>query len=1216
MCPACLLNEVDRDGSSGRDTSLDLRGTRIDRYLLQEPLGEGGMGTVWRARQDEPIEREVALKVIKPGMDTRAVIERFEAERKVLTSLSHPNIASVLDAGVTERGGPYFVMELVDGTSITAYCERENLELKARLNLFTTVCYAVAHAHEKGVIHRDLKPSNILVSERQGSGGPQIRVIDFGVAKATESPGSDQTLLTLAGQIVGTPGYMSPEQASAETADVRSDVYSLGVLLYEMLTGEPPFDSERLRSAALAEVQRIICEEDPPKPSTRVTETKKKKKSTAAQAGTRLRGDLDWIVMKALEKDRRRRYSGPLALAEDVGRYFQNEPVSAAAPSVVYRFGKFARRYRGRLAVAMTVFGAVVGVAIISILSSVRLKRALGQTEQERQRTVDALAESFFLRGIQHYDKGDEVNLALAHWAKALRHDPEFHPAASRIVSVLLQDVIPRPEHVPVEGPTTLRSIALDSKRNLLAAASLRGDVQLWNWQEKRLLQEWRVGQRVRQLEFDPTGELLVALSMPLEETEAWDAVHVHFLDVRTGKERWPMVTFPERSRTSITFSADGRLMAAHGRVFSMESGKVIFAPRPAEIDEHVRKFGILGRISPDGRFLLLGSYSGSVFIFDIARGTLADERRFEFRAVLDADWSVDSRRYAVAVSDEIRVLDPQSPEDSGLRLAIDSPPTKLAFDPTGTRLFVGSEDGLLTGWSIEGGELAAISMRHGGEIREFSFNHDGSQIVSGARNGEVRVWDAKDGKPVCGAIQVNDLRSLSFGEKGQYVTGARQGTINSWRVPRRPAEPLKVPFARSGKNFAVSPNAQQIAYSRGNNITDEVIVLDALSGEQRFRLQAHRKGVRAINFHPDSQVFATGSMDGTVRVWDAETGESVHPTLQHPSGVVALQYSPSGKRLAAACREGEILVWNVPMGNEAPTVLRSGATLESVAQLQFDATEERLCVGNWGLRDFAWNLADQSVLARWPESGVGVWPCFLKDSRLVALGGRSRMRMWDSARGGLFQDRTLTHGDTVTSTDWSSGESIVVTASHDQFVRVWDFENGRLMGDPFELSGYRVLARFDQGSDRVATASDGGQANIWDTLRGVKLGTTRINTSHRDPPVQAEFVAAGNRLFVVGNRLFSLWDIPPPYSTPIPDWLADLAESVGGIRLRQLDAEGGTRTVTEETPWDDRFRLWASLRDRQESDPYTKIAQWFLSDGETRPSPYRIERQGPETID
>ncbi|MEM7385257.1 MAG: serine/threonine-protein kinase, partial [Verrucomicrobiota bacterium] len=294
MCPACLLSEVAGDESPTGNSSLDLRGTRIDRYLLQDPLGEGGMGTVWRAIQDEPIEREVALKLIKPGMDTRAVIERFEAERKVLTNLNHPNIASVLDAGVTKQGRPYFVMELVEGISITSHCQRQDLDLKARLHLFVDVCRAVAHAHEKGVIHRDLKPGNILVSSGSEGTGPRVKVIDFGVAKATtDSMGNDQTLLTLAGQIVGTPGYMSPEQAAADPADVRSDVYSLGVLLYELLTGHPPFESDRLHRAALAEVQRIICEEDPPKPSTRM-----RGPGNGDESGVRdldsLRGDLDW----------------------------------------------------------------------------------------------------------------------------------------------------------------------------------------------------------------------------------------------------------------------------------------------------------------------------------------------------------------------------------------------------------------------------------------------------------------------------------------------------------------------------------------------------------------------------------------------------------------------------------------------------------------------------------------------------------------------------------------------------------------------------------------------------------------------------------------------------------------------------------------------------------------------------------------------------------
>ena len=321
------------------------------------------MGVVYVAEQTQPVRRKVALKIIKPGMDTKQVIARFEAERQALAMMDHPNIAKVLDAGATESGRPYFVMELVRGIPITDYCDREQLSIPERLELFVLVCRAVQHAHQKGIIHRDLKPSNILVTVIDGAAVP--KVIDFGVAKATGAALTERTLYTGFHQFVGTPLYMSPEQAdlSGMDMDTRSDIYSLGVLLYELLTGTTPFDQETFRTAAFDEMRRIIREEEPPKPSTRLsslgatrTTVSANRKADARHLDRTVRGELDWIVMKALEKDRRRRYETANDFAADVMRYLTDQPVEACPPSAWYPLGKFARRNR----VALTTTGLVV----------------------------------------------------------------------------------------------------------------------------------------------------------------------------------------------------------------------------------------------------------------------------------------------------------------------------------------------------------------------------------------------------------------------------------------------------------------------------------------------------------------------------------------------------------------------------------------------------------------------------------------------------------------------------------------------------------------------------------------------------------------------------------------------------------------------------------------------------------------------------------------
>jgi hypothetical protein len=344
-------------------------GSWVGRYLLVQKLGEGGCGTVYLAEQEEPVRRQVALKVIKQGMDTRNVIARFEAERQALARMDHPNIARVLDAGATVRGRPYFVMEVVPGRRITGYCDEHNLAIDQRLKLFIQTCYAIQHAHQKGIIHRDIKPSNILVTVRDGVGTP--KVIDFGIAKATEGRLTDHTLQTAAEQFVGTPAYMSPEQAENGGLDIdtRSDIYSLGVLLYELLTGRTPLDSQALMKSGWEEMRRTLREKEPPLPSalimslsgTERAQTARRRQADPAKLAAEIKGDLDWIVMKAMEKDRDRRYETASGLAMDVGRCLNSEPVLARPPNRRYRLQKLVRRNKmvfaagGAMALALII---------------------------------------------------------------------------------------------------------------------------------------------------------------------------------------------------------------------------------------------------------------------------------------------------------------------------------------------------------------------------------------------------------------------------------------------------------------------------------------------------------------------------------------------------------------------------------------------------------------------------------------------------------------------------------------------------------------------------------------------------------------------------------------------------------------------------------------------------------------------------------------------
>jgi len=468
-------------------------GDWIDRYKLLQQIGEGGCGIVYMAEQEEPVRRRVALKVIKLGMDTKAVIARFDAERQALALMDHPNIAKVLDAGATDSGRPFFVMELVRGIPVTKYCDEHNLATEQRLELFSQICQAIQHAHQKGIIHRDIKPSNILVTLHDGI--PVPKVIDFGVAKATQGRLTDQTYFTAFEQFIGTPAYMSPEQAEMSGLDIdtRSDVYSLGVLLYELLAGRPPFDPKTFLSAGIDEMRRLIREVDPPKPSTRLSTLTEADQTTVArlrgtapaQLSTVLAGDLDWIVMRCLEKDRTRRYATPSELVADIQRHVRNEPVIARPPTTGYLLRKLIRRHKlGFAAGAAVAVSLIAGLVVSSVLlvreHAARERAVVAEATQSRlHREADASASQARLaaatseqvaRFVTDMLEGVGPGVALGQDSKLLRG---ILDATARRLDTELQDQ----PGIAADLRDTLGAVYIDLGQSAVAESLLRAAV-------------------------------------------------------------------------------------------------------------------------------------------------------------------------------------------------------------------------------------------------------------------------------------------------------------------------------------------------------------------------------------------------------------------------------------------------------------------------------------------------------------------------------------------------------------------------------------------------------------------------------------------------------------------------------------------------------------------------------------------------------------------
>jgi eukaryotic-like serine/threonine-protein kinase len=932
-------------------------GTRIDRYKLLERIGEGGHGTVYVAEQETPVRRRVALKVIKLGMDTREVIARFEAERQALALMDHSNIARVLDAGATERGRPYFVMELVRGVPITRHCDEHKLDTADRLRLFIQVCTAVQHAHQKGIIHRDLKPSNILVTLHDGV--PVPKVIDFGIAKAMHGRLTERTIYTRFEQFVGTPAYMSPEQLEMSGLDVdtRSDIYSLGVLLYELLTGRPPFESKELLQVGIDEMRRTIREKEPPRPSTRVStldatvgaRVAQQRGTDPAKLRSWLRGDIDWIVMRSLEKDRTRRYETASSLASDLQRYLRDEPVSARPPTSAYRLQKAWKRNK----VTYTAGAAVVVALVIGIgLSMRQTSRALRaereqtrlrevavialdgekeqrtQAEAERQRAQDQESEA------RHRAYASDMNLA-----KQALDDNNLGRALD-----MLNQQRPNPGQTDLRGwewrylwgqtrsdalftlcqeSSAIHSLALSPDGNLVAAAvDGLGGLSLWSVPDRR--EVFRLAQTEQNVcvAFSPTDPLLAFTSITTEASgKLRSSLRVWNISTRKMVMERPLdgecanLTISKDGQTLVTITAGERAAYKYGGHITL--WRLPEGTQRASYPCSEYSFAVTPDLS------LAASAGPAIRVVDLRDGReLWNKNAFVSTLALSPDGKLLAAGGGYA-GEDILLLDAATGQEVSRLTGHRSWVTSLVFWPDGKKLASGSADQTIRLWDIPDRKCVETLRGHRQQVWKLALMPDHQTLVSGCRDGTVSLWNTSVSRPRRPRIHVQDsVLAWAFEADGKSVlTLNGQGRVTRWKGANFE---LEEPLLETGKisdyggfMWCFSRDGRRLALGSPEGL---VQVWDIPSRALWRQITSSTGRVRALRFLANGNRLLTLSVnDFVVHEWDLTTPWEIQ-SWRAPADIIHYAISPDERSCVILGYRGDVELRN--LGGEGSTTL------------------------------------------------------------------------------------------------------------------------------------------------------------------------------------------------------------------------------------------------------------------------------------------------------
>ena len=843
-------------------------GTMIGRYKLLQNIGEGGMGVVYMAEQKEPVKRRVALKIIKLGMDTRQVVARFEAERQALAMMDHQNIARVLDAGATDTGRPYFVMELVHGVPITDYCDQNRLTTGERLGLFMAVCLAVQHAHQKGVIHRDIKPSNILVTLHDSV--PVPKVIDFGIAKATQQELTEKTLFTQFRQMIGTPAYMSPEQAEVSGLDIdtRADIYSLGVLLYELLTSKTPLDEKELLSGGYDEIRRRIKEEEPLRPSTRARTLQDKERTTVAEHrkvdpsrfGSELKGDLDWIVMKALEKDRTRRYDTAKGFANDVRRYLSHQPVEAAAPSLWYRSRKFVVRHRAAVATVSLITLALTSGTVVSTWQAIRATRASEREQAAHENALDAL---------------DAARAA---------EDRANREAEAARRNLYASDMLLAQQAVNASNLRRAREL-LERHRpenTDLGAEDLRG--WEWNWLRDQL----RSGKgellaklpgAVFGLSLSPDGRYVAASTL--------NGVMKVF-ETRTGREIAELPEGGGMPKKPVFFEKENRFIYNHAgrqayltngflKVWNVDSGEVDY------VFENDQGIGAKA-VSPDGTKALFNAVDGQLHLLDLNTGTVLWDTPLVRRGNLH---TADSFLFSRPAGDEY-LIGEENGEISFYSAATGEKTRKIAAHSQALSALSMSPDGRLIAsanyfsgmnsiklWDNRTLNLVGTLSGHSGWVCDLEFTSDGRRLVSASADQTIRLWDLETQAEL--AVyrgQPQEVWEVEITPDGQFIiAGGKDGSIYTWEIDAQPVPESGI-VASGVRSFAVSAVGNVIALQGTNRTVQWGGIGPGIRLENASFVGTNNT---LISLSTDGQRLLAGKVDGTLSVYDVDAKQRLH---------------------------------------------------------------------------------------------------------------------------------------------------------------------------------------------------------------------------------------------------------------------------------------------------------------------------------------------------